>query len=183
MLIPCNKRNTETSVFGQRSHQFLHSLLLVHKQFCGGCVPRRTSSGVVAPRFFPACSVIWAPGHSHATSQIPPLSRALSNLYSLPTRLLFHIAVTARFATEVWSNSVHLFLASFPDLVRYCFTVPSLSHLVLEKSFITLYLLKCLNLSIASFVHGQFNAPSVTQLYTWDTMRALFIFRRTDFAM
>ena len=62
MLIPCNSRNTETSVFGQRTHQFLHSLPLVHKQFCGGCVPGR-SSGLVAKCVFPACSVISAPGH------------------------------------------------------------------------------------------------------------------------
>ena len=54
----------------------------------------------------------------------------------------FHIAATARSAAEVWSNSVHLFHASLPDLVRYCFTVSSLDRRVLEKSFVALYVQK-----------------------------------------
>ena len=69
----------------------------------------------------------------------------------------FHIA---RSVAEVWSSSVHLFHASLPDLVRYCFTVSSLAHRVLENHSLH-FTCKKWNLLIASFVHGQLILRSV----------------------
>ena len=135
MPIRCNKHDAETSFFGQGIQKFFHAPLPVHEPSCEGCVPCRTSV-VVAPCFFPACSVNWVPCHSLATSQFPPLGRA-----SFHERFDAHCC-TCRTCAR-WPTGMHSTSPPPPSppqrsgpilsISSFCFTVLSLSYVVLEN--------------------------------------------------